>query len=420
MQAAVTVEHFTGSILVVRDGTAVMSKGYGMANYEWNIPNTPHTVFRLGSITKQFTGMAIMILQERGKLKVNDPICKYLDNCPAPWQSITIRHLLTHTSGIPNYTAFPDFAAKNAVQPYTSASLVETFRDKPLAFTPDEKFDYSNSGYHLLGLIIEKASGTTYANFLRDNIFVPLGMKQSGYDDTRTVVPQRASGYEWSENGYANAPYINMLIPYAAGSLYSTTEDLLLWDRALYTDKLVTHSTLKEIFAPFKNNYGYGWMIHQTPDGQMTEHAGGIFGFSTTIRRFPAKQVTVIVLGNNSSAQSSRIGSDLSAIVLGRPYRIPVERNAITLPAATLNKYVGRYRLAQIEPNLILTISNENGKLMGQPTGQPKAELFAESETNFFLKVADIQLTFIKDAQGKVTGVVVHQGGTHTTAPQIK
>ena len=182
-----------------------------MANYELNIPNTPQTVFRIGSITKQFTAMAIMILQERGKLNVNDPICKFLENCPAAWQPITIRHSLTHTSGMVNYTNLPD--APKGLTRYTSAEFVDLLRGKPLEFTPGEKFAYNNSGYYLLGLIIEKTSGKTYEEFLRDNIFAPLGMKNSGYDDPRPLVANRASGYRRAGSTFVNATYLDMGFP---------------------------------------------------------------------------------------------------------------------------------------------------------------------------------------------------------------
>jgi CubicO group peptidase (beta-lactamase class C family) len=422
MNAAVKVSHFSGSILVARDGQPVVSKGYEMANYELNVANTPQTAFRLGSITKQFTAMAIMMLQERGKLNVNDPLCKYLENCPAAWQPITIRHLLTHTSGIPNYTSFPGFFEKNSTQPYTSAGLVDLFRDKALDFPPGEKFAYSNSGYHLLGLIIEKVSGARYAAFLRDNIFAALGMKNTGYDDSRALVANRASGYQWVGKAFMNAPYLNMAIPYSAGALYSTTEDLLLWDKALYTEKLLSRKSLDEMFTPFKeqspgSGYAYGWGIAKRFDRQVIEHNGGINGFSTDIVRFPTERVTVIVLSNNQGANADKIANDLSAIAFGAPYHVPAERKAIAVAPAILDKYVGQYQLA---PNFIITVTNEDGKLMAQPTGQPRTELFAESETEFFLRVVDAQITFVKDAQGQVTRLILHQGGRDLPAPKIK
>jgi len=230
MNAAARAKYFNGSVLVARNGQPLISKGYGMANLELRVPNKPQTAFRIGSITKQFTATAIMMLQERRKLNVKEPICKYLENCPAGWQNVTIHHLLTHTSGIPSYTSLPDFG-KISTQHFTFADFVDVFRDKPLEFTPGDKFVYNNSGYYLLGLIVEQVSGASYSEFLRGNVFLPLGMKNSGYDDSSTLVPNRASGYYRRKSSFFNADYMNMTIPYSAGALYSTTEDLLIWSR---------------------------------------------------------------------------------------------------------------------------------------------------------------------------------------------
>jgi len=251
MNAAMTVNGFGGSILLARNGEPLVSKGYGLANIELAVPNTPQTVFRLGSVTKQFTAMAVMILQERGKLRVSDPVCKYLTDCPTAWQPLTIRHLLTHTSGIPNYTNFPDFA-RTAVLPTSAADMVGMLRDKPLEFPPGEKFAYSNSGYYVLGMIIERASGQTYADFLQANIFTPLAMNQTGYDKPATILKNRAAGYARQAGETVNAAYMDMTIPFAAGALYSTTEDLLRWDRALYTTTLVSQKSLDESFTSFR------------------------------------------------------------------------------------------------------------------------------------------------------------------------
>ena len=417
LSAAVKFDHFSGSVLVARDGKPIFSRGYGMANYELKMPNSPRTAFRLGSITKQFTSAAIMQLQERGKLSITDSICKYLENCPAAWQPITIRHLMTHTSGIPNYTSFPGFFEKNSVQPYTFAGFVDEFRSKPLEFTPGEKFAYSNSGYYLLGLIIEKASGATYAHFLRENIFTPLMMNNSGYDDTRSLVPNRASGYIWSDKSFVNAPYLNMVIPYAAGALYSTTEDLLRWEQSLNTEKILKKKSLDEIFTPFKENYGYGWGINKLGEHKLISHGGGINGFATNIMRFPDDRLTVIVLSNNEEAKSGAIARNLAAIVFGMPYKIPEEIKSVEIAADTLKKYAGEYQLA---PNFVITVTVEDGKLMAQATGQPKFQLFAKSESEFFLTVVDAQVTFVKNDKGEVTSLVLHQGGRDTPGQKIK
>ncbi|MCA1816027.1 MAG: serine hydrolase, partial [Acidobacteria bacterium] len=306
--------------------------------------------------------------------------------------------------------------------PYTPAALVELFRDKPLDFAPGEKFAYSNSGYHLLGLVVEKASGVPYAKFLQDNIFAPLGMRSTGYDDSRTLVPNRASGYVWTGQALVNAAYLNMAIPFSAGALYSTAEDLLTWDKALYTEKLVPRKTLEEIFTPLKQmspdmGYAYGWGVGKMHDHQVIWHNGGINGFATDIARFPADRATVIVLSNNENAPSDRIARDLSAILFGAPYKIPVERKVVAVASATLDKYAGQYQLA---PGLVLTITNDGGKLSASAPGQPVVEMLPSSETEFFLKVVDAQVTFVTDAQGRVTGLVLHQGGRDTPAKKIK
>ncbi|HKO97915.1 MAG TPA: serine hydrolase [Pyrinomonadaceae bacterium] len=415
MNAAIRINRFSGAVLLARDGQPIVSRGYGMANLEHAVPNTPQTVFRVGSVTKQFTGMAVVLLQERGKLSVNDPICKYLTDCPAAWQPITIKNLLTHTAGIPNYTEFPDFM-KTAAVDTTSAELTSRFRDKPLQFALGEKYAYSNSGYYLLGTIIERASGKSYADFLQENIFAPLGMKDTGYDNPVRIINHRASGYARTTDGFINAAPISMSTAYAAGALYSTVGDLLLWDQALYTEKLVSRKSLDEAFTPFKSNYGYGWSIGKRHDRPVIAHGGGIFGFSAYIARYPADRVTVVVLSNVEGAPSGEIANSLSAIVFGAKYEIPSERKEVQVAAKTLEKYVGQY---QLTPQLVLNVTLEDGKLLAQISTQPKLELFAESETVFFFKVVNAQVTFVVNAQGEVTGIVFRQGGSEIPAKKI-
>ncbi len=418
MKAVLQVEGFSGTILIARDGKPIVSKGYGMANVELNVPNTPDKIFRLGSITKQFTGMAIAMLQERGKLKVNDPMCSYLADCPEAWKPITIKHLLNHTSGITNYTAFPDFA-KTTVMPVTTAAMADRLRTEKLEFVPGERMSYSNSGYFLLGNIIEKVAGKSYEDFLQENIFTPLGMKQSGYDDPLRIIPNRAAGYQKREGKFLNASYTDMSVPYAAGSLYSTTGDLLIWDQALYTEKLVTKKTLDEIFTPWQGEagYGYGWGIGKQFDRRQISHGGGIYGFATQIARYPDDRVTVVVLSNIQSTPAGQIARNLAAIVFGAAYETPKERKAISLDPKIMEKYVGEY---QIGTNIIIAITLDNGNLMGQLGGQGKFALLPESETEFFSKDVNAQIVFVKDAAGVVTGFNLRQGGGNNPAKKIK
>jgi CubicO group peptidase (beta-lactamase class C family) len=416
MKACVEVNHFSGAVLVSKGGKTLFGKGYGFANIEHQVPNTTRTKFRLGSITKQFTAMAILILQERGKLKVEDPVGKYIDDAPKAWDGVTIHHLLTHTGGVPSYTDDPAYR-KKMMMPETVKSMISRFRDKPLDFRPGEKFHYSNSGYFLLGAIIEKVSGGTYEAFLKEVIFDPLGMKDTGYDHPATVLLGRASGYTLQKDGLVNAEYLDMSQPYAAGSLYSTVEDLARWDRALADGKLISKESYAKMYTPLKNNYAYGWVVATTKGRKEIQHGGGINGFATEILRYPDQEVSVVVLSNALPVNPGRVAHDLAAIAFGEPHELPRARKVAAVDPKVYDAYVGRY---EIEPKVIATIARERDRLLIQLSNQPQVEMFPESETVFFLKVVDATITFIKDDRGKVSGMVIHQGDRDTKAKRLE
>jgi CubicO group peptidase (beta-lactamase class C family) len=306
---------FTGSVLVARDGEILLSEGYGLADRERNIPNTPDTRFRLGSVTKQFTAMAVMILQAQGKLDVQDSVCEYLARCPEAWQGITLHHLLTHTSGIPNFTDFLDYPRTTATAT-TPEQTITRFSDKDLLFQPGEEWRYSNSNYILLGHVIEQASDQSYEAFLEENIFEPLQMSNTGYDHNDGSL---ATGYL---NRLMKAPYIDMSIPYAAGGLYSTVEDLHRWDQALYTEQLVPQELLNLMFSPHSStdlgtSYGYGWEMGNLNDRQVISHGGNIEGFAAQISRYVGDKVTIIVLSNQQNLLVNRITDSIAALVFG-------------------------------------------------------------------------------------------------------
>lgn len=315
--AYVDQNKFTGSVLVARDGKPLFRKGYGWANREWNVPNVPESKFRLGSITKQFTATAILQLVEAGKLKLDDPISKYYLSSPAAWSKVTIHHLLSHTSGIPSYTDLPGFFQKESMTDRTPAEIVKLTQDMPLEFQPGEKFKYDNSGYILLGYVIEKVTGEKYADYLREHIFDRLGMRDTGYDTAKEIIPHRDEGYVYTGARWINAPYLAMSLPYAAGSLYSTVDDLLIWDQALYAHKSLTAASLDRMFTPNKNNYGYGWFIDTEFNRKHEGHGGGINGFNTVISRYPDDKVTVIVLANMNTGAVGPIAKGLAAMVFG-------------------------------------------------------------------------------------------------------
>jgi CubicO group peptidase (beta-lactamase class C family) len=407
IQSYVSSKQFMGSVLVVRDGQILLDKGYGYANLEWQVPDSPEAKFRLGSLTKQFTAASILLLEERGKLKTDDLVKKYMPDAPAAWDKITIYNLLTHTSGIPSFTGFPDYRSSEAT-PTTPEKLVGRFRDKPVEFQPGEKWNYSNSGYVLLGYLLEKISGQSYKDFVEENIFKPLGMNDSGYDSNSVVILHRAYGYSPGSNGPENAGYIDMSIPFSAGALYSTTHDLQRWEQGLFGGKLLSATSLKKMTTPFKENYACGLMVRTVNGRTEIEHGGGIEGFNTELAYYPDDKLTIVVLGNLNGGAPGEIATKLAAVAHGEKVVLASERKEITVPSSTLTKYVGTYELA---PTFSIVITHEGNQLMEQATNQPKLPIFAESETEFFLKVVDAQIEFFKNDKGDVIHLVLHQGG---------
>jgi len=413
-ESYVSSHQFMGSVLVARGSRILLDKGYGFANLEWKIPNSPTTRFRLGSLTKQFTAASILLLEERGKLNTGDLVRKYMPDAPAAWDKITLFNLLTHTSGIPNFTSFPDYAALEPF-PTTPEKLVARFRDKPLEFQPGEKWAYSNSGYVLLGYLLEKISGQPYAQFVQQNIFTPLGMQDSGYDSNSAIIPHRASGYVPRANGPENAGYINMTIPQAAGGLYSTTEDLLRWEQGLFGGKLLSAASLRKMTTPFKNHYAFGLDVAETKGRKVIQHGGGIEGFNTFLAYYPEDKLTVVVLANLNGVAPEAMAAKLAAVAHGEPVRLPSERKQITLARGVLAHYVGTYAFA---PGLNMLIMLEGDQLMTKLGSQPAIPIYPESQTMFFTKVVDAEIEFQKDAKGAVTSLTLHQNGRDQKAPR--
>lgn len=399
---------FIGSALVAKGGKIILDKGYGMANIELDVPDGPATKFRLGSITKQFTATSILQLEEQGKLSVNDDGCKYVPDCPETWKPITIHELLSHTSGIPSYTNSPDFMKPKMMRiPLTPMEVLMLTKDKPLDFQPGEKWKYDNSGYIFLGVIIEKVSGETYADYLKKHIFGPLDMQDTGYDDSSAILKNRAEGYRARPGGqFQNADYIDMSLPYAAGSLYSTTDDLYRWDRALYTDKVLHKASRDKMWTVVKNNYAYGWSVGQAYGHRQIGHGGGINGFSTFIARYPDDDAVVIVLSNNEAANSGAIANSLAGVLFGKEVELPWDRKQIALDAKQLDRYTGTYQADA----MLIAVTNENGHLMIEPKGQAKREALPSSTTDFFVNGADLKLTFVMGGDGKASELHVGEG----------
>jgi CubicO group peptidase (beta-lactamase class C family) len=407
VQSFVRARTFAGAVLVARGSDVVLSKGYGAANREWDTPNTPTTKFRLGSVTKQFTAASILLLEERGKLTLDDPIGKHMPEAPPAWGKITIFNLLTHTSGIPNFTNLPEYASMK-LQNTPVAKTVATVQDKPLDFAPGDRMSYSNSGYLVLGHVIERVTGGSYETFVTDNIFTPLGMKDSGYDSNTRVIQRRAAGYMPSPSGPVNAGYVHMSIPHAAGALYSTTEDLLRWEQGLFGGKLISAASLAKMTTPFKGDYALGVVVVTANGRKVVQHGGGIDGFNTYLAYYPDTKTTVAVLANMNGEAPTQLAAKLADVAHGGTVTLTSERKEMTLPAATLSKYVGTYEVAP-GVNMMMRLAGDH--LTTQLTGQGQIPVYAESETKFFLKVVEAQLEFFTDANGAVTHAVMYQNG---------
>lgn len=308
---AALLERFVGSILITRDEQVLAQRSFGYASLEWHVPNTSTTRFHIGSLTKQFTAVSILLLAEQGKLRLDDPISKYVENAPEAWKSITLLHLLTHQSGIVSITDLPaDQAALR--RGGTPAEIVERFRNQPLLFPPGTQARYSNSGYILLGMVIEKASGEPYATFLQKNIFDPLKMRDTGVDNGVDVVENLASGYRLHGDKLVRAEFLDMTIPFAAGDMYSTTNDLARWEQGLYGGKLLRPESLRRMTTPGMSDFGFGVVVRREYGGPVINHTGGIQGFVSEMAYYPASRIEVVVLSNTESKETLLLSEQLA------------------------------------------------------------------------------------------------------------
>lgn len=504
--------------LVAIGGQVVYRNAFGMANLDLDVPMRPEMVFRIGSVTKQFTAVAILQLMEQGKLSLEDEITRFIPDYPAQGHKITIHHLLNHTSGIKSYTSMSEFSMVMRKH-HSPSQIIDIFKDQPMDFAPGERYLYNNSGYILLGYIIEKVSGQTYEEYVYEHLFKPAGMEHSLYEPELAVVKNRAYGYQPSGSGYLPADFISMSLPYAAGSLMSTVDDLLKWNMALRSEKLLKKETLELAFTPGNLNdgspmsYGYGWEMGNLQGSPIIAHGGAIHGFLSYACWLPQENVVVILLQNTTGQFPEEMALQMAARAIGKPFNLnemamdeerlreysgvyegpngvkraifveegklfsqrlgtgsgklrilPFEKdrfffeNSLTqisflknesgkvegavfktvtgapeemaltdeplpeptreiqLPEEILKRYLGKY---EIMPGFELNFTLEEGKLMTQATGQPKYEIFAESETKFFLKVVVASVEFLLDESGKANALILRQGGQEIRAPKV-
>jgi CubicO group peptidase (beta-lactamase class C family) len=404
---------FNGSVLVAQKGKILLEKGYGFENKKENKLNTAGTIYQIGSITKQFTSAIILQLVEKQKMGLQDRLSKYILDYPMG-DSITVENLLTHTSGIYNYTNDGDFMKTSSVRPISRDSLINLFKYKPLDFRPGTSWSYSNSGYILLGMIIEKVTGQSYFQVVTENIFEPLEMHHTGFDFTNLKSSDKAIGY----SGDFSTPVgiVDSSVSFAAGAIYTTVGDLYKWDQALYTNRVISQAMLQKAFTPYKSNYGYGWQIVTEYNKKVTEHGGGITGFVSYILRVPDDHICIIALSNVPSPTPALIANQMNGLFNGKKPELPVVRKEIHLDSATLKSYTGEYELA---PSFHIVITMENGVLEAQATNQGKNPIFAEKENFFFLKVVDAQVEFFQGPDGKIDHLTLYQNGQKLEGKKI-
>lgn len=397
------------ALLVAKNGRTIYRNAFGKANLELDVNMSADNVFQLASITKQFTAVAILMLEEQGKLSVNDPLTKFIPDYPTQGTTITIHHLLNHTSGIKSYTSMNLHGI--ARKDMTPTELIDFFKNEPMDFKPGEKYEYNNSGYILLGHIIEVVTKDTYENFIENNIFKPLKMNNSLYGSVKEIIPNRANGYQESENGYANADYLSLTIPYAAGSLMSTVDDMLKWQNALTKNILLKQSTFeKAINGSILNNgekidYGYGLGTTKIQGAKGYTHSGGIFGYTTNGIYLKNEDVYVIGLSNCSCNDIGALTKKVAALAIGKPF--PSIKDAVTLKDEDLKQWVGAYKF---EDDVIRFISFEDGKLMSQREGSSKFKIYPLNKNHFIFEDVTLAYHFSKDNNGKKQLIMNNSG----------
>jgi CubicO group peptidase (beta-lactamase class C family) len=376
-----------------------------MAEIELGVPIAPDMVFRVGSVTKEFTAACVLRLVEEGRLALDDPVGKYLPDFPTGGRKVTIVQLLTHTSGIRSYTDMPSWFRRMS-EDWTPREIQAFFQDEPFDFEPGTRWHYDNSGYVLLGEILEKVTGKPYADLVAETIFRPLGMKDTRYGSDTPIVPNRVAGYQKSPNGIVNARFLSMTQPYAAGALVSTVDDLARWHRALDAGSVLKPESLRRMWTPVRlpdgadTRYGFGWMVWSYDGHAVVEHGGGINGFQTANLRLPDDRIYVAVLSNCGGCADPRsLALSAATLLAGKPW---ADRPAARLSTTTLDRYVGRYRDADGDDWLV---DREDDHLVVSAGRSWRA--FPKSEDAFFFRDAVREIRFVVGPGGVVTGMEI-------------
>lgn len=411
---------FTGSVLAARDGQVLFERSYGMASLELGVRNTAKTKFLLGSINKQFTAAAILKLAEAGKISLDDSVLKYLPTSPKAWEKITIRHLLHHESGITDLFELKDYDQLKR-QTHSDEQIRARFESQPLQFEPGTKHRYSNSGYVVLGQIIAKVSGQSYEDFLKKNLFAPAGMIETGVANSRRIVPNLARGYEVTEHGFGVPSFIDMSIPGGSGSLYSTTRDLLKWETALFSGRILKKESFDQMILPLDgvkpstSGIGMGLVIGDTYARRMIYFGGGIEGFNSWLAYDPEDKTVIIALSNVNTPWIEDMCGQISKVMRNEKVTLLSERREIKLSESALARFKGIYK---VSPDVNMTVGIEGGYLFVQVDGQGRFKLIPESATRFFLKEFDIQVDFVPSSDGRWRINWLQSGSTSVMEPK--
>jgi D-alanyl-D-alanine carboxypeptidase len=414
------------SVAVVKGQDTLVMKGYGLADVENDVPATASTVYRIGSITKQFTSAAVMQLVEQGKVNLDDDLTKYFPNFPTHGQRILVRHLLNHTSGIPSYTDIPGFGRVITLDLPHDSLLAMVGRDS-LMFAPGSGFYYNNSGYYMLGVLIEKVTGQKYGDYLTQHLFEPLGLHSTYYCATAPLIKHRAQGYATEKGKLVNASYIDMGLPFAAGSLCSTVGDLVKWEHALFSGKVVSATSLAQMTTPAKLTsnrpmpYGFGLAPDTVGGHRAVGHGGGINGFISHEEIYPSDSLTVVVLANTAPAPSQGIARNAARLVLGLPLmKGPSVPTEIALDSAQRARYVGNYSLQNPDASRVpARVVDENGHLMLEAHGQ-RGQLLAVAPDVFAVKGQPGARVMFTLSNGKATEFLLDQGMRPLAARRIE
>jgi CubicO group peptidase (beta-lactamase class C family) len=406
-------DKFNGTVLVARKGEILLLKGYGYRDVAKRIRNDEHTIFQIGSNTKQFTAEAILQLDSKGKVGIDDKVSKYMPDFPNG-DKITLKNLLTHTSGLYNYTSDNAFITSHAGKHVTREEVLDVFKNKPLAFVPGSRFEYSSSNYFLLGCLVEKIAGRKYEKQVREYILKVCEMTHSGFDFAHLRNEHKAIGYASIMNDtYKEAPVTDSTMSFAAGALYSTVDDLYKWHKALRSYRLLPKDWQEIAFIPFKNNYGLGWAIETMFGKKFELHDGAIDGFTSFEVRQEQDDVFVVLLQNNagSGADNSAISKNIIKVLYDKNFKIPGSNGLpVCVNPGVLKTYVGEYELT---PDFSISISFQGNSLFAEGTGQPLIQLVPETQTMFHTLGVDAHIEFVKDNNGTVQKLVLNQNGQH-------